>query len=114
MTNSQLSTTEPKKKKKPKQTTRTGTESQKWKSHGRLLVGRGRGENEGNGTGSKKHEWQVQNRQGEVKNSIGNGEAKKLICTTHRRELSGEECWGEGGAGGGEQRGEINGTTVIA
>ena len=26
----------------------------------------------------KKHKWQVQNRQGEVKNSIGNGEAKNL------------------------------------
>ena len=27
------------------------------------------------------------NRQGEVKNSIGNGEAKELICTTHGHEL---------------------------
>ena len=39
-TNSQLSTTEPKKqnknKKQTKQTARTGTESQKWKSHGGL------------------------------------------------------------------------------
>ena len=45
-TNSQLSTTEPKKEtkqKQTKQTTRTGTESQKWRSHGRLSVGRGRG-----------------------------------------------------------------------
>ena len=33
-TNSQLSTTEP--KKQIKQTTRTGTESQKWRSHGGL------------------------------------------------------------------------------
>ena len=40
-TNSQLSTTEPKKKtnKQTKQTTRTGTESQKWRSHGGLSVG---------------------------------------------------------------------------
>ena len=38
-TNSQLSTTEPKKKKKPKQTTRIGTESQKWRSHGELSAG---------------------------------------------------------------------------
>ena len=30
------------------------------------------------------------NRQGEVKNSIGNGEAKELIYMTHRYELSGE------------------------
>ena len=31
------------------------------------------------GTGNKKHKWQVQNRQGEVKNRIGNVEAKELI-----------------------------------
>ena len=30
------------------------------------------------GTENKKHKCQVQNRQGEVKNSIGNGEAKEL------------------------------------
>ena len=44
-TNSQLSTTEPKKQKQTKQTTRTGTESQKWRSHGGLLLGRRWGEN---------------------------------------------------------------------
>ena len=73
--NSQLSTTEPKtnKQKQTKQTTRTGTESQKWRSHGGLSVGRERGENGGNGPGNKKHKWQVENRQGEVKNSMGNG-----------------------------------------
>ena len=27
------------------------------------------------------------NRQGEVKNNIGNGEAKKRTCPTHRQEL---------------------------
>ena len=44
------------------------------------------------------HKQQVQNRQGEVKNSIGNGEAKELICTTHGHELRGwEEWWREGG-----------------
>ena len=32
----------------------------------------------GTGTGNKKHNWQAQNRQGEVKNTIGNGEAKNL------------------------------------
>ena len=39
-TNSQLSTTKPKKQKQkePKQTTRTGTEPQKWRSHGGLSV----------------------------------------------------------------------------
>ena len=30
-----------------------------------------------------------QNRQGEVKNSIGNVEAKELICMTHGHELKG-------------------------
>ena len=45
-TDSQLSTTEPKKQKQTKQTTRTGTESQKWRSHGGLSLGeeeRGKG-----------------------------------------------------------------------
>ena len=79
-TNSQLSTIEPKtqKQKQTKQTTRTGTESQKWRSHGGLSVGVGK--NGIKGTGNKKHNWQVQNRQGEVKNSIGNREAEELIC----------------------------------
>ena len=56
-TNSQLSTTEPKKQKQTKQTTRTGTESQKWRSHGGLLVGWGRAENGGKDTGNKKRKW---------------------------------------------------------
>ena len=43
-TNSQLSTTEPKKQKQTKQTTRTGTESQKWRLHEGLSAGAG-GEN---------------------------------------------------------------------
>ena len=43
-TNSQLSTTEPKKQKQTKQTTTTGTESQKWRSHGGLSVGKEEGE----------------------------------------------------------------------
>ena len=37
-TNSQLSTTEPKKQNQTNQPTTTGTESQKWRSHGGLLV----------------------------------------------------------------------------
>ena len=83
-TNPQLSTTEPKKTKtKTKQTTRTGTDSQKQRSHGGLSVGMGQGENGGKGTGNKKHKWQVQNRQEEVKSSVGIGEAKELICMTH-------------------------------
>ena len=52
-------------------------------------------------------------RQGEVKNSIGNGEAEELICMTHGHELK----WGNsGGRGYAGWRGikEGNGTTVIA
>ena len=59
-TNSQLSTTEPKKiqkQKQTKQTTRRGTEPQKWRSHGGLSVGMRRGQNEGKGTGNKKQKW---------------------------------------------------------
>ena len=36
---------------------------------------------------------------GEVKNSIGNGEAKEFICTTHGHELRG------GGESGGKNEG---------
>ena len=55
-TNSQLSTTEPKKQKQTKQTTRTGTESQKWRSHGGLSAGEWEGERgAGRGPGNKKH-----------------------------------------------------------
>ena len=41
------------------------------------------------------------NRQGEVKNSTGNGEAKELICMTHGHEIR----WGNDG-GGLQGRGE--------
>ena len=55
------------------------------------------GEREGKGTGNKKHKWQVQNRQGEVKNSIGKVEAKELTYSTHGYELSmGGEVGGTG------------------
>ena len=43
--------------------------------------------NGGKGTGNKKHKWQVQNRQGEVKNSIGYGDTKELMYKIHRCEL---------------------------
>ena len=72
--NSELLTTTPKtKQQQTKPTTRTGTESQKWRSHGGLSSGNG-----GKGTENKQHKQQVENRQGEGKNSIGNVEAKKL------------------------------------
>ena len=57
------------------------------------------GGNRGKGTGHKKHKWQVQNRWEEVKNIIGNGEAKDLICMTHGHELRGWNAGGRGGAG---------------
>ena len=44
----------------------------------RVISGEGEGGDGGEGTGNKKHKWWVQNRQGEVKNSTGNGEAKDL------------------------------------
>ena len=74
----------------------------------------GEGVNRGKGTGNKKHKWQVQNRQGEVKNSIGNGEAKELMCTTHGQELEGVGHAGRRGFGVQENKGEKNGTAVIA
>ena len=98
-TNSQLSTTESSKnpkQKQTKQTTRIGRESQKWRSHGGLSVGMGKRVNGGKGTGINKHNLQVQNSHGEGKNSIGNGEAKQLICMTHGQELRGD-CWKERG-----------------
>ena len=39
----------------------------------------GQGEWGEEGTGNKQRNWQVQNRHGEVENSVGNTEAKELI-----------------------------------
>ena len=85
------------KQKQTKQTTRTRTESQKWSSHGGLSAGRGG--IGGKGIGNKKHNWQVQNRQGEVKNRMGNGEAKEFIGRTHGHECRWENDGGRGGIG---------------
>ena len=49
-----------------------------WRVINRGVGGGDRGE----GTENKQHKWQVENRQGEVKNTIGNVEAKELICMT--------------------------------
>ena len=68
----------------------------------RVISGEGKGENGGKGTGNKKHKQQVQNRQGEVKNSMGNGEAKELMCMTHEHELR----WGNDGGRRVQGRGE--------
>ena len=55
------------------------------------------GENGGKGTGNKKPKWEVQNRLGELKDSMGNREAKELLCVTHGCELNGG--WNAGGKG---------------
>ena len=78
----------------------------------RVISGEGEGEKGAIGMGNKQNKWQVENRQEEVKNSIGNVEAKQFICKTHGHELKGGECWWEGGAGQNGIKGE-NGTTVI-
>ena len=71
------------------------------------------GQRKGKGTESKQHKWQVENRQGEGKNSIGNVEAKELKCMTHGHELKGGKAGGRWYAGWRGIKGE-NGTTVIA
>ena len=44
----------------------------------------------------------MENRQGGGKNSVGNVEAKELVCTTHGHELKGAEgMWVRGGVQGG-------------
>ena len=60
------------------------------------------GERGGKGTENKQHKWQVENRQGEVKNSIGNVEAKELISMTHGHELKRGNAGGGGVQCGGE------------
>ena len=57
----------------------------------------------------------LQNRQGEVKNSIGNGEAKELVCLTHEHEPRwGWGCWRVRGCRAEGEKGEKKGTTIIA
>ena len=68
----------------------------------RVFSGEGKGKNEGKGTTNKKHKQLVQNRQGEVKNSMGNGYAKELVCMTHGHELRWGNVGGRGVEGGGE------------
>ena len=55
--------------------------------------------------------WQVQNIQGGggVKNSIGNGVAKELICMTRGHELREESAGGNGATGQRGAKGEILG-----
>ena len=63
---------------------------------------------EGKVQGVRSTNGYVQNRQVDVKNSIGNGIAKELTCMTHGHELRGwGECWRKWGyqveAGKGEK-----------
>ena len=65
----------------------------------RVISGERLGEGWGKGT-ENKQKWQVQNRQGEVKYSVGNGETKELIRMTHGHELKQGNAGGwSGGAG---------------
>ena len=56
--------------------------------------------------GLRSTNWQVQNRKGGVKNSIGNGEAKELICMIHGHELGGGIAGRNGGTGWREPKGK--------
>ena len=85
--NSQLLTTEPKKQKQKLSKQLGQEQNHRNGDHMEGYQWGGGGRNAGKGTGNKKQNWQVQNRQGEVKYSIGNGEAKELICRTHGHEL---------------------------
>ena len=80
-TNAQLSATES--KKQTKNPSRTITELQVWRSFGGLSAGRRKGGNERKGGGIKKYKLVGTNRQGYVKNSIGNGVAKELTIVCH-------------------------------
>ena len=119
ITNSQLLTTEPKNKNKNKNKNKLSKQLEQEQNHrngdhnGGLSTGEWERERGGKGTENKQHKWQVENREGKGKNSIGNGEAKELICMTHGNELR----WGNaGGRWGTGQRGiqrRKNGTIVI-
>ena len=101
-TNSQPSTTEPKKPKTQNKLSKQLEQEQDHRNGDHMKdyqqgSGRGRG---GEGTENKQHKWQVENRQGEGKNSVGNVEAKELICMTHGHELRQWGIWVGGGVQG--------------
>ena len=101
-TNSQLSTTESEKQKQNR------TESQVWRSFGGLSAEWGKGENGENVQGLRSINGRNKT-DGDVKNSVGKGEAKKLIHMTNGQELRWGICWREegywveGGKGGNTQ-----------
>ena len=67
------------------------------------------------GTGNKKHNRWAQNRQGVIKNTIGNVETKELIRTTHGHELRRGMLEGKGvvQGGGGCRRKKDNCHSII-
>ena len=101
--NSQLSTIESKKLSKQaeqKQNHRYGDRLECYQ-----LVGR-RGRMGEKVQGLRSTNWQIKNRQGDVKDSIGNGVAKELICMSH--ELSGGIARRNGRKGAkGEKQGQL-------
>ena len=82
-TNSQVLKSEPKKYKNKNKLSKQLEQEQNHRNGDHMESYQLPGEENGRtGTGNKKHKWQVQNRQGEVKNIIGNVEAKEFICVT--------------------------------
>ena len=64
--------------------------------------------------GLRSTNWQVPNRQGDAKNSIGNGVAKELVRMINGHEQGRGDCWRKWELpGGGGKRGKIE-ITVIA
>ena len=63
--------------------------------------------------GEKVQVLRAENRQGKVKNSIGNGEVKELICTAHGHELRQEYSGWRWGAKRRRVNWGKNGKTVI-
>ena len=50
---------------------------------------------------------------GEIKNSMGNGEAKELICMTQGHDLMGRNCWRESWYQAEGYKGRKTGTAVM-
>ena len=59
--------------------------------------------------GSRRTNWWSQNIHGDVKDDIGNGVAKELICMTHGYGKRRGDCLRKGGGslGGGEKGGKL-------
>ena len=74
----------------------------------RVSSGRVGEERGGKVTENKKHKWWVEDRQRDIKNNRGNGEAKELIYMSHRHELRQGMLEGWEVQGGGGIKGEEN------